>query len=179
MLKKEQKKEEKEMMKELKNIEKQNKVSCRSLNDYDSQFFAMINDYRMKFGKPPLKLVYDPLCKIEKDHIKFMINEGNQINHYKFNDRINDIPNAILLLEIIVYSRIKNDVATMFYSLVSDPIQRINILGQYNSIGIAVVCEGNKWFVSILLAYIKDKVNISYFEKKFGIDIEAYKKQII
>ncbi|KAK8883515.1 hypothetical protein M9Y10_042607 [Tritrichomonas musculus] len=120
------------------------------------EFWKITNEFRKKNGKSPLKLD-DSISEIAKEHNDLMLAGKRGLGHEGFHERSKRIKNSVAAAENVCYCSDQPDpLNVLFNSLANHPPHRVNILGDYNSIGISVAKNSRgQWFVSQLFAQLK------------------------
>ena len=116
----------------------------------------MTNEYRQSQGKEPLQLV-DSISKLAKEHNDLMLTFKKNLGHEGFYDRVKLIENSKANAENCAYSPDAPDILKkLLQQFIDDPPHNKNLLGDYNSIGIAIGRNSHKqWFVTQIFAKVQ------------------------
>ncbi|KAK8893157.1 hypothetical protein M9Y10_021572 [Tritrichomonas musculus] len=120
------------------------------------EFLRLTNEYRQQNGKDPLNLV-DSISQLAKEHNDLMLTFKRGLGHDGFYDRAKKIENSKANAENCAFTSNKKDpLNALLNQFISDPPHQKNLLGDYNSIGIAIGKNSrNQWFVTQLFAKIQ------------------------
>ena len=97
------------------------------------------------------------MSQIAKEHNDLMLSGKRGLGHEGFHERSKRIKNSIASAENVCYCSDQPDpLNVLFNALANHPPHRVNILGNYNAIGISVAKNSHgQWFVTQLFALLK------------------------
>lgn len=106
----------------------------------------LTNKFRQENGKPPLKFS-KVLSKIAMPHTKRMLAKIVPLGHSGFKERSQEASFARATGENVAYVMGHSEpVEDMVKGWINSPPHRANMLGNFNSIGVAFAYEGNTWY---------------------------------